>query len=563
MAQADAGLSEGATPATTGEAAALSLLESFARVEENPQCLVDACTEWARVGAGSARNPSFDYLLGRILRTRTEPRALPEAPDRAVGLSMAIDASGAVTEIDDALSRLVGIGAGDCVADCFAEPLTSLAGRDGPADGGAFITEFADRRGGRHLIEVAAVASDKSGRPRFAARLLKLRLAPAAEDYVRRVFGLTSAEADVLSLVLQRFDVGEIAELRSNRVNTIRTHINSIIRKFGCHSLNAVITSAFEIAYFLDAPRARRMPAAFAGEGRAEERLPGGARVVYSQGGDADGRPLVLLHSLEYGHDPTGRFLEAARARGFKVIAPLRPGFGGTTFAPGAEGTEILAGFLDALGIDDAILVGLSTGAPAAIALGARSPRVGPLVLVNYAFNAGGKLKGVKPRWLAGLVDLVVRSPETARFTAGAGRRLIKALGPERFFKTLYEGNSEDLEFLAANPTIVARSGAVLLGAADDAAVEDLVAAFAPNPAIEAALHARSDVLAVRGSNTHHASQAPMRAEAERFGARWAQIENSGRNCVFQRPDAFLDLMAAFAPAGIRSSGADPARAQG
>lgn len=557
----------GAGPGGAGDALArrqdrdaVRLLERFARVEDQPQRLIEACEAWARGGAAAAQAPGFDYLFGRIIRTRRAVAGEAEELARADGLSMALDAAGAVVEIDAALGPRIGAAPGDRVGGGFAAPLAELAARKG-ADGRPAVAEFTDPRGCRHLVEISDAGASHGARPLYAVRLLKLRLAGEAETYVRRVFALTSAEAEVLALALQRLEVGEIAAARGNRINTIRTHINSIIRKFGCHSLNAVVTSAFEIAYFLDAPRRPAgAPAPAAREGRAVAALADGARVDYAEGGDPRGRPLVLLHSLEYGHEPTPAFLERAGAAGWRVIAPFRPGFGGTTFAPHAAGTGILAGFLDGLGLENAVLVGLSTGAPAAIALAAARPCVARLVLVNYAFNALEKLKDVRPRWLAGLVDLVIRSPQSARFAAAAGRRLIAALGPERFFRTLYEGNAEDLEFLAAHPDLMARSGAILLGAHEEAVIGDLVASFAPNPEAEEMVRMRRDVLALRGANTHHASEAPMRAEAERLGVAWRRIERAGRCCVFQRPDAFFALLAAEA-AGAGTGRDEPARA--
>lgn len=562
MAESGAGLGEAGDAAMCAQGAdgdALALLERFARVEDQPQRLVEACEAWARLGASAARQPGFDYVFGRLVRGR-RLAAAPADPARADGFEMLVDGTGAVVEIDGALTRLTGVEKGARVADCFAEPVAALAAR-APAADRPVVAEFKDRRGGRHLVEIAD-AGDPA-RPLFAVRLLKLKLAAETEAYVRRVFGLTAAETEVLALALQRLEIAEIAALRNNRVNTIRTHINAIIRKFGCHSLNAVVTSAFEIAHFLDAPRRpEAAPAAVMYEGRKAAALAGGARVAYAEGGDPAGRPLVLLHSLEYGHEPTPAFFDAARAAGFRVVAPLRPGFGGTTFAPGPAGTDILAAFLEAADLVDVVLVGLSTGAPAAISLARASPRVGALVVVNYAFNAAEKLKDVRPRWLAGLVDLVIRSPQSARFAVGAGRRLIAALGPERFFRKLYEDNAEDLDFLAAHPEIVARSGAIMLGAAEEASIGDLVAAFAPNPAAEDMIRIRCDMLAIRGANTHHASEAPMRAEAERLGVAWRRIERSGRNCAFQRPDAFFQSLAAVAAAGPERGRLEPARAQ-
>lgn len=562
MAESGAGPGEAGNALMRAEgpaADAIGLLERFARVESQPQRLIEACEAWARIGPQAARVPGFDYLFGRLVGPPRAPAAGGD-PARADGLEMLVDGSGLVVEIEPSLARHIGLAAGDRTADCFAEPIAQLASRESE-DGRPIVAEFADRRGGRHLAEI--IGAGDGAQPLIRVRLLKLKLAPETEAYVRRVFRLTGAETEVLSLALQRLEIAEIAKLRGNRINTIRTHINSIIRKFGCHSLNAVVTSAFEISQFLNVRRrpASGPAAAAIFGGRDVATLEGGASVAFSEGGAAGGRPLVLLHSLEYGHEPTEAFFAAADAAGFRVLAPLRPGFGGTSLATGSGETAILAAFLEEKEVENAVLVGLSTGAPAAIRLARASARIGPLVLVNYAFNAADKLKDVRPRWLAGLVDLAIRSPASARFTVAAARRLLAALGPERFYRSLYDGNGEDLDFVAAHPGLFARAGAILLGAAEEAVIADLVAAFSPDPEAKAALNGR-EALAIRGAATHHVGEAPMRAEAERLGVRWRRIDRAGRNCVFQRPDSFFEALAALSPAGAREGRLEPARAQ-
>lgn len=91
--------------------------------------------------------------------------------------------------------------------------------------------------------------------------------------------------------------------------------------------------------------------------------LPDGARLVYDDLGS--GRPVVLIHGVSMSRRFFGRNA-AALAERFRVInLDLRghgespPHEGGHTVAPYARDVKDL---LDALGLDDAVLVGWSMG---------------------------------------------------------------------------------------------------------------------------------------------------------------------------------------------------------
>ena len=103
-------------------------------------------------------------------------------------------------------------------------------------------------------------------------------------------------------------------------------------------------------------------------------RLASGRRIGYAEYGDPDGLPAIALHGT-----PGSRFMfalthEQALARGLRLIAPERPGYGLSephhfdTLAEEADDVKALA---DALGIRRFALIGVSGGAPHAIAAAA------------------------------------------------------------------------------------------------------------------------------------------------------------------------------------------------
>lgn len=115
--------------------------------------------------------------------------------------------------------------------------------------------------------------------------------------------------------------------------------------------------------------------------------LANGRDVGIAEYGAPDGRPVLALHGA-----PACRLMYAmadgpAAARGLRLIAPDRPGYGlspavaGQTLGSEAETMERLA---DALGLDRVAIVAVSGGSPYAAATAARmGTRVSALALVS------------------------------------------------------------------------------------------------------------------------------------------------------------------------------------
>jgi pimeloyl-ACP methyl ester carboxylesterase len=119
-----------------------------------------------------------------------------------------------------------------------------------------------------------------------------------------------------------------------------------------------------------------------------QEVLVGGVRLHYVEAGE--GPPLLLLHGLN-GSTFSFRLLMPYLARHFRTIAVDLKGFGYSDrpssgdYSLGAQ-ARLVAGFLDALGIDRAFVLGHSLGGAVAMRLALASPeRVERLILVSAA----------------------------------------------------------------------------------------------------------------------------------------------------------------------------------
>jgi pimeloyl-ACP methyl ester carboxylesterase len=137
-------------------------------------------------------------------------------------------------------------------------------------------------------------------------------------------------------------------------------------------------------------------------------RLPDGRVVRAHDGGDQGGdtRPAIVWH---HGSPQTGAILppllDAAAARGIRMVSYGRPSYGGSTPRPGrsvGSAAEDVAAVADELGLDRFAVMGASGGGPHALACAALLPdRVtGVVSLAGLApFDAAGL------DWFAGMAS--------------------------------------------------------------------------------------------------------------------------------------------------------------
>jgi pimeloyl-ACP methyl ester carboxylesterase len=199
-----------------------------------------------------------------------------------------------------------------------------------------------------------------------------------------------------------------------------------------------------------------------------------GAQVAYAEYGDPLGDPVVVFHGT-----PGSRLLgklydEAAQVAGVRVLSFDRPGYGQSDPRDGFGATDtpdVVAGVLDAAGVDSAGLVAFSGGAPHALATAAGLPeRVRGVDVVAGGVPASmrdgtptpqrvlGALAAATPRALAGLY----------RGQAWAARRL-----PPSFVVAQYTAGDRDEDVPEAVADLVKRDFVAAMAERRDGAVRE------------------------------------------------------------------------------------------
>ncbi len=160
-----------------------------------------------------------------------------------------------------------------------------------------------------------------------------------------------------------------------------------------------------------------------------------GVRLAYDDAGA--GPALVCLHAIGHGASDFAA-LRARIGAGRRVIALDWPGHGSSADdrepAKAARYEALLAGFLDALGLARATLLGNSIGGAAALRLAAHAPgRVRALVLVNPGgLDKGGALARAMPRAMARFFEAGARGARWYPAAFAAYYRLVLPRAPEQ-----------------------------------------------------------------------------------------------------------------------------------
>ena len=354
---------------------------------------------------------------------------------------------------------------------------------------------------------------------------------------------------EILNLVLQRLSIPKIAETRQSTPNTVRTHISRIKRKFQSRSLTDVILSVQEIIAFHD----EEVGSGHEGikkfipihRNTTLAKIPATPyQVEYSRYGSPHGAPLVILHSIEYGVSPSKSFVSQMIDAGYCLYIPMRPGFGRSSVSNSIEqSAEILEGFIRTLKLTNITLMAFSTAAPTAIKLLEGTARIARTIFVNYGFHTENKVKHIKPVWLKGLLEFGLGSADSFQFSWRMTKGMLRLLGYKNFYRKLYSGCEEDLDFLNQNTERFKESSNLLQSASPAACRNDLVSAFLPNDSVLNLAGRSQTIIAIFGSHTHGISLEPMRESSEALGIPFHVIENSGRNCIYQRPNEFLKIV--------------------
>lgn len=521
--------------------AALQLLRSLSKAGEDPDQFAQACLDWSRLSDDAVAVPDFVSVLAMLSGAsgNAATSAVPSLPsDYEAQDIFSIDADAAITSISSELSTQLSLTAGDRLD-------AALSVESGLSEGRIVLIEIPDRFKIKRQVRVYPLIGSE-GVTGYIARAVLTRLTNDVRLHLRTQFSLTPSEIDILELVLQRHSLEQVTDLRGIKLNTVRTHVSRLIQKLDCHSLVEAVSTTMEIsnAVTLDAPSVTQ--SAKTGERSARHialETPG-QNMEYRRYGASTGRPVMVLHSLEYGYVPSEAMVDAARDQGANLIFPIRPGFGATTATSSIEdAARALVEFIRVLDLQDVVLIGLSTAAPLTLAVQDGNSRIGQTLLVNYGLNVDDKLQAIQPNWIRGMLRMSLSSAASFAFGARTVSSMIRTFGGVRFYRMLYRNQETDQTYLETNSETF-QLNADYIARADRTNVHlDIKSAFLPNPAIEDLLSRAKSVSVINSTDQHGVGPEASKADAERLGVTFKTVPHPGRNWMFQHPKSLFQAM--------------------
>lgn len=314
-------------------------------------------------------------------------------------------------------------------------------------------------------------------------------------EIVQEAFALTTAEVEVLRGLMLGQPVKDIAETRGRSLETVRTQIRAILAKSETHGQSELIRVIHGLVDVVQLQADRR-------PGRASGPAPAGAgagtlaprqfhtahvtdartgrarRLDWIEFGAASG-PVVLYTHLAYGLLRWPAAAErAAISRGFRVIAPVRAGYGATSpLAPGVSHldgvTEDYLAVLDHLGVGRCVIIAQGADLRFAMNIACRRPA---LVAGIIGCSARLPLRTAEQyarmdKWQRFILANARYAPKVLPFLVKAAFGFARRLGKERFLAQVNGGSPGDLATLAV-PEV---REAILMGS--DITISDQISA--------------------------------------------------------------------------------------
>lgn len=310
-------------------------------------------------------------------------------------------------------------------------------------------------RDGRTALMELSVAFDSMNQPNIVLRELRQGWRREAAEILRKDLSMTTAEIDVVRLLAEGESVQEIAEAKSNSVETIRIHVKSALAKTGARNQAELVRTTMTILRFVE-HTARDRPSLVQTPAETLDITANGRSIPIDIYGDPSGRPVIYFHGMLDGCSVTRHMNNLLVERGLKLIVPFRPSYGPAGAAAAsvenvpnvvaADMVEIAAN----LRIERAVLLGHLAGSIYAFAsaatLGDRVIRI---------VNVGGCVPVVSTDQISQMSTrqrLVAwtgrHAPALLPFILRAGIRLLDSGGEEMFARALYKSSKPDRDLL-------------------------------------------------------------------------------------------------------------------
>ena len=358
---------------------------------------------------------------------------------------------------DVSASRLRSWMAGQVVNRAPTLLLPCFLGPD--AEPSCIVASAIDLR--RLLVELDD-DSDARKQPHFLLLTVDFQFDEDLGTALCQAFELSSAETCVAMALAEGMRPSAIASQRDVSLNTVRTQVKAIQGKLSASAVPDIVRIVNGFAATVSASRSLVEVTAIDAETKRTRNecmlhLRDGRQLAYKESGSPEGRPVLFIHNMLLGPDLTEEAITSFERRGWRLIAPSRPGFGRSAPLAEASGAAILDTFihdveelLNCIGIDQIMVVGHLSGAVSALHIAEHlSDRVRALLMLNYVPFDHSKNLTALPTWQRAFGLTIRYAPHLLPFLAKAGAAHIDAGYEEQLLHALHGSIPADAAALA------------------------------------------------------------------------------------------------------------------
>jgi pimeloyl-ACP methyl ester carboxylesterase/DNA-binding CsgD family transcriptional regulator len=392
-----------------------------------------------------------------------------------------------------ALLEFARIGIGDTVdllpftLDKAQEISTLVSGalRDENHDASDAVLRRAYGEGAERDVTIAVTPAGGDV-PTALVFVITPRWKPKSVELLKRQFGLTNAESEVLVNFIDGYSSENIATLRNRSHTTIKTQLQSILNKTGARSQTELLRIVLSLSDFTKEISPITDALTHPYRRRAIILREGGRRIEFTLMGDFNGKPMVTVATASF-YTLTAEVEKVLHDEELCIISVCTPGCGQTD--PAIDKAVRLQTFcsdiaavLDLQKIDKCPLLAITHGSPICYYLARHLPdRFSHLVQMNAAvplkFAAASKTQSP---WINGILRACDSHPTMGKLLLKGGCKAWASIGASNIMRFQLSSNPVDAEFALRPENLTEFEHALKTATANGiaSAVEDMYLAF-------------------------------------------------------------------------------------
>ena len=281
---------------------------------------------------------SYEAVL-KIGRQPTPIDLIHLDPKPCIGIS----ADGTVSEVNFYAHKLYGFKPGDDLKNSIgADQRTGLlAVLAGQSDNDATT----QAPGSHPTLSIKSQTIESSGSFSYVplqphkdnqetvAKLVSIDLTwnKAIGEWMKSSFHLTHAESEVLRFLVSGKSLQDLAAENDRSIETVRSQLKNLLRKTGMSSQVELVRLFSGFGLVPPELRARTADKPTYRSYSYPVEMPDGRLIQVDEYGPASGRPVIFLHGMMDGTEPTKAALTMLEEQDIRLICPWRPGFAGST----------------------------------------------------------------------------------------------------------------------------------------------------------------------------------------------------------------------------------------